>query len=306
MAAGVLQAGRDIVQAFMHNPVEQDINLIAMEAIREKDLERIRDLFKKGADLENMIRLSIRARSPDVLRMLLTEHNFDLSGELGESFLYSSINYNSHECVQTLLECGYDVSRKIKEHFPPQCYASYIGAAQALGALLERGADPDVDTGDGSGNVSLHLALFQDRDAAVEVLLNAGANPHLLNKQRKNPLFMAAERCNVIALNALLRAGAYLVKDIEGRSPLTLPSGKGLFDTREGVNKVLQKWITSCTEDMKKNKQEKGQFNWGHLKRISALAVCRFFTERQIENQSLPEPVVDILQYVYTNCALTK
>ena len=91
------------------------------------------------------------------------------------------------------------------------------GAAKNLAAMLQAGGKPNVQ--DGDGDTPLHLASkgsyvggFSDHSAAVEVLLQHGANLHRTNNSGETPLhvavFTGAGAAHVFVIKALLDAGA--------------------------------------------------------------------------------------------------
>ena len=66
----------------------------------------------------------------------------------------------------------------------------------------------DLNARDGNGRTPLHVATFQGHGAAAQALIEAGADPHLLDNQRYDAVTIAAVRDDVGTLKALLASGA--------------------------------------------------------------------------------------------------
>lgn len=89
---------------------------------------------------------------------------------------------------------------------PPLVYALANPAPEALKALLEAGADPDV--ADAGKITPLMAAVKQNHIEAMEILLEGGADPELSDGSRTTPLMAAADRRSSAAMELLLRYGA--------------------------------------------------------------------------------------------------
>ena len=76
----------------------------------------------------------------------------------------------------------------------------------ALRALIERHADPDAATPDGT--TALHIAVERDDLEATDVLLRAGASPGAANRYGITPLYVACTNGTAPIVEKLLKAGA--------------------------------------------------------------------------------------------------
>jgi uncharacterized protein len=91
--------------------------------------------------------------------------------------------------------------------------------AAAVNALLDRGAD--VDAAEADGATPLHWAAQLDDLAAVELLLEAGASATAANRFDVTPLELAANNGNAEIVARLLAAGADAnARSREGQTPL--------------------------------------------------------------------------------------
>ncbi|MGV3526343.1 MAG: ankyrin repeat domain-containing protein [Candidatus Sericytochromatia bacterium] len=83
------------------------------------------------------------------------------------------------------------------------------GNAAAIGQALDQGADLEVRHTD-RDLTPLMLAIYRDHAAAVDFLLERGANPNARNGRGHTPLMMAAAGGQTALVERLLKAGAEL------------------------------------------------------------------------------------------------
>ncbi|CAB1340067.1 unnamed protein product, partial [Coregonus sp. 'balchen'] len=89
--------------------------------------------------------------------------------------------------------------------------AAYYGQDQCVRVLL--GAQPSmINKCDLKGQTALILAVYREKVACVETLLEKGADPDLANKDRETPLYKACESGNAEIVVMLLNHGAVVNK----------------------------------------------------------------------------------------------
>ncbi|XP_055741266.1 ankyrin repeat and SOCS box protein 2-like [Salvelinus fontinalis] len=89
--------------------------------------------------------------------------------------------------------------------------AAYYGQDQCVRVLL--GALPSmINKCDLKGQTALILAVYREKVACVEMLLEKGADPDLANKDRETPLYKACESGNAEIVVMLLNHGAVVNK----------------------------------------------------------------------------------------------
>jgi uncharacterized protein len=102
----------------------------------------------------------------------------------------------------------------------------------AVNALLDRGAD--VNAVEADGTTALHWAAEVDDLASVELLLEAGALPTAANRFAVTPLELAANNGNAEILTRLLDAGADTnARSREGQTPLMSAALNGRVEAVE-------------------------------------------------------------------------
>jgi ankyrin repeat protein len=96
------------------------------------------------------------------------------------------------------------------------------GDPAAVQALIDAGADVQADFG--GGLTPLHAAVMNQNAASVQALIDAGADLEALDSTGETPLHKAAQAPSAEVAQALIDAGANLVavaqEDLFGQTPL--------------------------------------------------------------------------------------
>jgi ankyrin repeat protein len=153
---------------------DEDIALII--ASRDGDIEIVRILLEKGADVNaktdtgtTALFNAILYRHTEVVRILL-ENGADVHVKTmyGSTTLDMAIWYGDIEIVSMLLENGADVNAKGKYGSTALIKASENGHTEVVRMLLEKGADVNVK--DDNGSTALMKASKEGRTEIVELL----------------------------------------------------------------------------------------------------------------------------------------
>ncbi|HLK49588.1 MAG TPA: ankyrin repeat domain-containing protein [Bryobacteraceae bacterium] len=190
------------------------------------EFQRIDEAFR-GGDLD-----ALRAALDDPTAV----PNGRMPVTIGTCLVYA-IYHSPLSFIRTLLEIGADPNAPVDDGFPPliaalSCARDQPGATkrsdvdEILRLLLRSGADPNQR---GTNDYTpLHMAVSERQALAVQILLDAGADPELRTRidDCETPLEMAAAaNLTVIAeilarkgqpLRQRLRSGLTLLTDIPG------------------------------------------------------------------------------------------
>ncbi|GAQ87724.1 K+-channel ERG and related proteins [Klebsormidium nitens] len=153
--------------------------------------ERLRELLvapgaSNGADYDGRAPLHFAAAAGhagcvDVLAKAGADVN--AQDHLGRTPLLEAVLGGHVECVAALRAAGAGLN--LKEPGRTLCHVVATGATVSLAALLECGADPNATNYD--GRTALHVAAVKGAEEAAQLLLHAGAGPHVAPKGVPSP-----------------------------------------------------------------------------------------------------------------------
>ena len=92
--------------------------------------------------------------------------------------------------------------------FTPLHLAAFFGGAEAVRAILARGADPDADADNTFGVRPIHSAAAVGDHASVRALLEAGADPNVEQQGGHTPLDAALHNETPRSSSCCARHGA--------------------------------------------------------------------------------------------------
>lgn len=147
--------------------------------------EKIKFCIEKGASIDKFDFNSYRVfEYPDIVIPLINKQD----KYMGVNFLHFAVTKKATpEIINALIARGFDVNHKDKLGQTPLHYAvKYIAYNNSICALLLAGAK--VNAINNLGETPLHLAAAAGNRSSVEILLSAGANSELNDKEGKIPL----------------------------------------------------------------------------------------------------------------------
>ena len=156
-------------------------------AIKRDDGETVQALLNRGFDPnalnpagEHGLILAIREPSPKVVSVLLDwpKVNVEVRNRNDESPLMLAALKGMTELCRQLISRGADVN---KPGWTPLHYAATNGHLEIMSVLLEESAY--IDAASPNGTTPLMMAAQYGTPAAVQLLLEAGADPMLKNQQ---------------------------------------------------------------------------------------------------------------------------
>ena len=123
------------------------------------------------------------------------------------SLHYAARNYLCTEALQTIISHGGDVNATSKNNATALMIACRMRNTPAIHVLLDAGADPNI--ADADGDTSLHYAARNYLCAeALQTIISHSGDVNATNKNNVTALMIACEKSNKDAINILLNAGA--------------------------------------------------------------------------------------------------
>lgn len=167
----------------------------------------------------------------------------------GQTPLHLAAQNGNAGVARLLIEAGANINQSDNAQMTPLHWAVSNaiklkeGGTEAIELLLNAGADPNSQTQD--GDTALHLVAPTDRSDIVQLLLPKKANPNSPNKREIWPITLAAVRNQIQNLKLLLAAGgnsnySYSVSNQNGTKRL-LPAL--LYFIEQGETDVAEVFI---------------------------------------------------------------
>lgn len=161
-------------------------DLELFEIVRDRHISDLHQALQSGtwseADLSKALVAAAGLNRPAEAQLLLDAGADPNHEVMGSSVIVTATRENSAAVLELLLRSGADPNRRVMFEWSPLHHAILADGSryQALQALIQAGSDPDARTN--LQVTPLHRAAgFCDR-RAVEMLLNAGADPSLTEK----------------------------------------------------------------------------------------------------------------------------
>ena len=213
------------------NEVDPDTGRTALHwAARENRDEIIGILIEAKADVNAQDRtgkgpLTLAAESGSVdatKRLLAAGASATARDQIGGTPLTWACGLGNAETVKLLLASGADVGVVDVNGLTPLIWAAGIGKPETVEVILAM--KPELNVKDGvTGDTALMRAVRSGKAASVQMLIVAGADVNLGNKQGYSPIQLAALSGNAEKAQMLISAGADLNgEDGTGRTALDL------------------------------------------------------------------------------------
>lgn len=168
-------------------------------------------LIEAGADVNtrnglgqapiNRVRMFLSLESLFLLLEAGADVNAQAYAPMDETALHQAVTFGTAELVLVLLHAGADVNARDARGRTPLHKAAVSGTAEILSTLIAAGADVNARSGRrGIGSTPLHLAVEYGNLAIrfrnwenITLLLEAGADVHLLDEDRRTPWSIAQD-----------------------------------------------------------------------------------------------------------------
>lgn len=137
---------------------------------------------------------------------------------VAQRFIRAAANNDVSE-VEAILKRNQQLVDEKFKNLTALIISSHEGHIGVVRVLLKAGADKDIT--DEKGNTALMAALMKNRESVALLLVEEGANIHLVNRNAQSALHFAASTSSNLTLRELLRRKADPTKqDVVGDTPL--------------------------------------------------------------------------------------
>lgn len=166
-------------------------NVDMLRAIEMDDEKTARTMIIKGYNINEqtddgvpMVSYAMTKGAVKVVRLFLMSKRLevDQSDLKGDTPVMVASILDKPEWVAALLSKG--ASIKASGQWTPLHYAASSGSLKSMGFLLEAGAD--VNALSPNGTTPMMMAARENKELAVKLLLNSGADPTLVNQSGYN------------------------------------------------------------------------------------------------------------------------
>ena len=173
-----------------------------------------------------LIRACVKGNKDSINVLLNAGADPNIVGSQGYTCVHDAAwNECCTEALQAIISHGGDVNATSKENVTPLMLACVKGNKDAINVLLNAGADPNI--ADVDGDTCLHYAVRYDGYTDVlQAVISNGADVNATNKKNVTPLMQACVKGNKDAINVLLNAGADPnIADVDGGTCLHYAAG---------------------------------------------------------------------------------
>ena len=186
---------------------------IVMMLVRSNRLANIDALIDDG---KTALWLAVKSGGDEVVEALVKAGaNVNIADRFGDAPLSTAPN---KAIAKMLIERGADANAVNERGESALWWAALNGRADVVEVLLQAGAD--VNKADKKGDAPLSVAPSA---TIATMLIERGASLNVVNQSGESALWLAAKTCRVEVVEALVRAGADVVKaDNCGNAPLSV------------------------------------------------------------------------------------
>ncbi|MBC8871516.1 MAG: ankyrin repeat domain-containing protein [Planctomycetes bacterium] len=202
------------------------------DAIRRNDLERVRELLDRGANLNELsgsigytpLMWALRCGDERIVSALLQARpDMSVRNKYGDTALHVAVGFENKKqraaIIESLLKLGANPNARAKTRSVFEGALATSCPTEVFALLISKGLD--VKGGEPPGCTALHDATRYARADVVKLLLDAGADVNTQTPYGKTPLMNAASDGSIEAVRLLLTAGADIhTVDEDGRTAL--------------------------------------------------------------------------------------
>ena len=207
----LLEAGSnpDIASTDRYTCLHAAVNAGCSKNIILAILDHSTDVNVAGTKNETALMLACCKGNKNVINILL---NAGADPKIvhadGDTCLHDAVRGNcSKEVLQTIINYGADINATGKQNRTALMIACLNGSSDAINVLLDAGANPHI--ANDTGNICLHEAVRGDCSKEVlQRIISHSVDVNATNMYDITTIMIACEKGNIDAINVLLNAGA--------------------------------------------------------------------------------------------------
>lgn len=204
--------------------------------------ERVEHWLEAGADVNNELANAVLAADIERIKFLVGKGaDLNRQDKQGYTAIQSAARQRKATLIAELAALKADVNARDKDGYTALHHAVLRNHAETVKALIENGADSNALTR--SGYTPLALAIVEDQYKAAVALIEAGAPVNTaVGEAKLTPLMLASGKEG----NKLtLRAGKARIEKLNPKDPGTLEIARALIDHGADVNAVSASGVTA-------------------------------------------------------------
>ncbi|AEF55528.1 ankyrin repeat domain-containing protein [Marinomonas posidonica] len=239
-----------LIKAIQVNNIELVEQLISAESIHTTDAHLWTPLHFSVAHPDTQE----KTEETSITEFLLSLNaNLNAQNDQGETPLHTAIKHSATNDAILLLEQGADTSIQDNNGVTPLMLAAQANNLVLIKRLIT--TKQDINTQDSYGKTALHYATLKKsarndytQAQIVKLLINAGANPNLQDKNLSTPLHLSVKYNLLHTTNALTKADTIPdIKDNQGNTALITAVQNGNYP----IVKILAQQVSGL--DFKQN-----------------------------------------------------
>ena len=204
--------------------------------------ERVEDWLAAGADIDGELANAVLAADIDRIRFLLTKGaDLNKRDSQGYTALQSAARQRKSKLIAELIALKADVNATDQDGYTALHHAVLRNTPEAITALIQGGASSSTATA--NGYTPLALALLDDHYKSAIALIEAGADVNAaVGEAKLTPLMLASGKEG----NQLhLGAGKQRIEKWSPKDPGILEIARALIDKGANVNAVSETGVTA-------------------------------------------------------------